>query len=352
VPGGSRRRPRFLVVAACLGLLAAPPAGALAAKPELGRTAVVQRVKGTVLVRERGERRYQRLAGVRVIPLRSTVDATRGQVRVTTAASRSGRTQSGVFSQGAFTITQTRGRAPVTELRLAGRLRCPARGRPLAGPAQRRVRRLRGNARGRFRTRGRHSSATIRGTVWTTADRCDGTQTTSEQGEVVISDGEQSFRLPEGFAALFYCEPVGAQPLDRRFCISTLGNGDLWGFGISARTDLTDYQVCVVNPAADVTCRNFQFDSSSQDARGGEVKYGDVFCLAGDGPGRYFVAWGFNNEAIGVALPFVVTEPTREGICPFDQEEVGLPEAGATRMLRREPSSLPGPRRAPSPPRG
>jgi len=34
---------------------------------------------------------------------------------------------------------------------------------------------------GRFRTRGRYSSATVRGTDWTVTDRCDGTLTTHGQ---------------------------------------------------------------------------------------------------------------------------------------------------------------------------
>ena len=68
-----------------------------------------------------------------------------------------------------------------------------ARGRrgALAGAAQlsrRTIRRLRSNAKGRFRTRGRHSAATVRGTVWITADRCDGTLTTVKRGKVAVRD--------------------------------------------------------------------------------------------------------------------------------------------------------------------
>jgi hypothetical protein len=49
-------------------------------------------------------------------------------------------------------------------------------------------RRLRANARGRFRTRGRHSAATVRGTAWLTADRCDGTLTKVARGRVAVRD--------------------------------------------------------------------------------------------------------------------------------------------------------------------
>jgi hypothetical protein len=50
------------------------------------------------------------------------------------------------------------------------------------------VRRLRANARGRFVTRGSNSSATVRGTIWTTTDRCDGTLTQVRRGTVVVRD--------------------------------------------------------------------------------------------------------------------------------------------------------------------
>ena len=344
-----RARPAQVALAAAVVGLMAIPAGSVAASPspKLGRTAVVELSKGTVRVKERGERRYSRLTGRRAIPLGSTVDTTRGRVRLTTAANRSGRKQSGLFSDGAFVVTQTRGSQPVTDLRLTGEIECTgASARPLAGAAQRRVRRLRGSARGRFRSRGRHSSATVRGTVWTTEDRCDGTQHETEEGEVEVSDGQSTFALPEGFVALWYCEPVDAGPLERHFCLVTLGNGDLWGFAIAARTDLPNYQFCVLNPQQQVVCRDFQFDSSFYDIRGGEVRYGDVFCLASEGPGLYFGAWGLNYEYIGVPLPFIVTVPPREGACPFDQEEAGLPEAGVTRSafraLRERVSSVRG----------
>ncbi len=50
------------------------------------------------------------------------------------------------------------------------------------------MRRLRGNANGRFRTRGRYSAATVRGTVWEVSDRCDGTLTKVTRGRVAVRD--------------------------------------------------------------------------------------------------------------------------------------------------------------------
>ena len=54
--------------------------------------------------------------------------------------------------------------------------------------SRRAIRRLRARAKGRYRTRGRHSAATVRGTVWTTTDRCDGTLTTVKRGKVAVRD--------------------------------------------------------------------------------------------------------------------------------------------------------------------
>ena len=50
------------------------------------------------------------------------------------------------------------------------------------------VRKLWGDGRGRFRTKGRYGAATVRGTKWLTADRCDGTLVRVERGKVDVED--------------------------------------------------------------------------------------------------------------------------------------------------------------------
>ena len=53
----------------------------------------------------------------------------------------------------------------------------------------RKVRKLWGRDKGgRFRTHGRHSQATVRGTRWLTVDRCDGTLTRVTSGAVSVRD--------------------------------------------------------------------------------------------------------------------------------------------------------------------
>ena len=172
--------------------------------PEVGEDVNVQAASGRVLVgipssaaRSAGARASQKgvtfvpLEVARQVPVGSFLDTRRGTLEMVSATGTRGRTQRGKFSSGLFQVLQARARSAkgLTELRLKGSSfsRCRAR-RGRAGAAQLTVRRLRANARGRFRTRGRNSSATVRGTIWTTTDRCDGTLTTVKRGRVVVRD--------------------------------------------------------------------------------------------------------------------------------------------------------------------
>ena len=47
---------------------------------------------------------------------------------------------------------------------------------------------LHASAHGKFQTSGRYSAATVRGTVWDTVDRCDGTLTVVRRGTVLVTD--------------------------------------------------------------------------------------------------------------------------------------------------------------------
>ena len=182
-----------------------PPPPADLPPPVLGVSANVRPVSGIVLValpRARSAARahaaqkgltFVPLTEARQIPIGSFLNTKRGRVRLTTATPRGG-TQSGDFSRGLFQTLQSRKKRDkgLTELRLKGSTftRCPVRGKraTVSGLSRRTVRRLRGNARGRFRTTGRNSSATVRGTVWTVTDRCDGTLTSVQRGRVVVRD--------------------------------------------------------------------------------------------------------------------------------------------------------------------
>ena len=45
-----------------------------------------------------------------------------------------------------------------------------------------------GSGKGKFRTNGKYSSATVRGTIWLVQDRCDGTLTKVKRGTVQVRD--------------------------------------------------------------------------------------------------------------------------------------------------------------------
>ena len=173
--------------------------------PEVGKEANVGVVTGRVLVRlprnakardfgfgQNSTKRFVPLTDARQVPLGSTMDTTRGRVEVETAIgiSKPGQTQSGQFYSGVFTVRQVGGRTrPVTEMAMTAALDCSPGLRKAGGvQAARRSRRLWGNASGRFRTRGRRSSATVRGTQWLTKDSCTTTTTVVKTGVVLVKD--------------------------------------------------------------------------------------------------------------------------------------------------------------------
>ena len=165
--------------------------GAPSPKPILGRAVNVAVVSGQVLVKLPGQR-FVPVSSARQIPVGSFLDTTRGTVRLTSAANSRGAVQSGDFSGGVFQVAQSRSGGGLTDLNLSGGsfggCAVGAGRRAVATRSSRVVRRLRGNARGRFRTRGRYSAATVRGTNWSVEDRCDGTLTRVVHGVVAVRD--------------------------------------------------------------------------------------------------------------------------------------------------------------------
>jgi hypothetical protein len=130
-----------------------------------------------------------KLSAAASIPVGALVDTTKGTVQLVAASSRAGATQTGQFFSGIFKVTQKAAAKPVTDLVLSGGsfARCPKAGGAAAGGAPT-VRKLWGTATGKFRTTGRYSAATVRGTTWLTTDRCDGTLTRVTKGSVTVRD--------------------------------------------------------------------------------------------------------------------------------------------------------------------
>jgi hypothetical protein len=124
------------------------------------------------------------------VPVGAIIDTRRGSVRLTSALP-GGTTQTGTFHGGLFEVRQPAGTGGMTELVLRGpRPTCSTRGaRAAASSARRPPRALWGSDNhGRFRTRGSNSLATVRGTRWYMADRCDGTLTRVTRGSVSVRE--------------------------------------------------------------------------------------------------------------------------------------------------------------------
>jgi Domain of unknown function DUF11 len=187
-------------------------------KPNPNETVVVKELAGRILVKLPGTSRYVDLSALTLaeIPNGTLVDSRNGRFELTVAAPGD-TTSSTVFSEGIAAIDQRAAstlRTPaqaaqpgVTELRLAGgdfgkpcttalaKAKAKAKKKPKRrtfGVAQAKpvkpVRRLWGNGSGKFRTRGRYSTATVRGTVWLTEDYCNGTLVRVREGAVTVRD--------------------------------------------------------------------------------------------------------------------------------------------------------------------
>ena len=126
------------------------------------------------------------------------MDARHGVVKLTTSRDSSGAVQTARFSRGVFLVEQAKTTRPMTEIVLRGGHLGQCRRAAKAGAVSisKKRRRARGHrlwaeGRGRFRTRGGYSTASVRGTGWITTDTCSGTRVTVRHGLVAVRD----FRL-------------------------------------------------------------------------------------------------------------------------------------------------------------
>src|SRR6476620_2885231 len=160
--------------------------------PQPGVIVGVQRISGKVLVKQPGGK-FVPLTGATEIKVGSEVDTTHGTIKLI-AGLGGGKTNSANFNDGLFKIQQSHAQNAYMILVLEGGNFGVCRGgRALSvlsadAKRKRQVRRLWGNGKGRFTTKGRYSSATVRGTHWLVQDRCDGTLTRVLRGVVKVQD--------------------------------------------------------------------------------------------------------------------------------------------------------------------
>jgi hypothetical protein len=169
-----------------------------AVPPVIGRSMALRPVAGSVKVRLPHSSAYVSLSDAGSVPAGAVVDARAGTVELRSAVDAAGRTQTARLRGALFEVRQAADGKGMTDLILrGGRPRsCPAKGsaavaRAAAGPTTSGPRTSGLWAKddhGRFRSRGRNSTASVRGTEWVTRETCAGTLTKVIRGAVDVYD--------------------------------------------------------------------------------------------------------------------------------------------------------------------
>jgi hypothetical protein len=145
-----------------------------------------------------------------VIPYGSKIDVTKGTLVLETDTGTMRFFGAGGVHAAFVLLRGTDNKRPIVELRLIGgdfsvcpkRKKASARQSATTSPT---VRLLWGSGKGRFRTRGRYAAATVRGTIWLTADRCDGTFVRVKRGVIQVTDIPRTppvtLRAPKSYLA-------------------------------------------------------------------------------------------------------------------------------------------------------
>jgi hypothetical protein len=186
--------------------------------PVPGKSVVVKVVSGQVFLRRPASGRARQatgpakgfvpFTGAANIPVGSQLDTRKGRVALTSAADTGGaKTQAADFYQGIFQVKQAvpkkkpkKPTALTTDLIMKGQIarsQCaPLKGARAAAEAAKKKKKgpkavlgkLWGSGKGKFRTNGKYSAATVRGTIWLVEDRCEGTFTKVTRGVVQVRD--------------------------------------------------------------------------------------------------------------------------------------------------------------------
>jgi len=178
--------------------------------PALGKTFNVSLVSGLVLVKIHGV--FVPLTELRQIPTNTEINALRGTISLITGlpkgshpahdAAGKGKkhkppTQTGNFGGAIFKVTQVRnGLATLSVVESAFKgapsyalcTKHKAADASTASLSSKTLQLLHASAHGKFTTKGRYSAATVRGTKWTIADRCDGTLVHDITDSVAVTD--------------------------------------------------------------------------------------------------------------------------------------------------------------------
>lgn len=171
-----------------------------ATTPDLGKTVNLEAAAGTVRVKLPGTDRYVDLSDASTLPVGTIVDTNDGSVTLTSGLP-GGATQTGTFGGGKFSVAQPASDKGMTDIVLRGGWfqscvpagatadtgKVTARAASAASRKRKPVRSLWSKDRGgKFRTHGKTSITTVRGTSWVTEDRCEGTVVRVTDGAVDV----------------------------------------------------------------------------------------------------------------------------------------------------------------------
>jgi hypothetical protein len=165
----------------------------LSGSPQYDQSVSADLVSGRVGIKTKGTSQFHFLSGPEQIPIGSVVDTSEGRVRLTSSTGpNKTKAETAEFYGGTFTVLQPAHGPPTTELDLAGFQ--PGACRAATGAARRLTRgnakhnSLWGDGHGNYVTKGHAGSATVRGTIWLTEERCDGTFIEAKRDTVVVHD--------------------------------------------------------------------------------------------------------------------------------------------------------------------
>jgi hypothetical protein len=163
--------------------------------PVIGKSQDVKPVSGQVFIRTPSGQ-FILVTGPTQIRSGTVIDARHGSIQIVVSIGK-GKTQQGIFGGAIFKLTQAKD--GVTNLLLVegefpgapSYTICKAHkaaDATTAALSTQTLQLLHASAHGKFRTTGRYSAATVRGTIWTIADRCDGTLTHDITDSVAVND--------------------------------------------------------------------------------------------------------------------------------------------------------------------
>ena len=165
----------------------------------LGTTENATPVTGTVFIKSPSGA-FVPLTGATQIRTGTEIDALRGSLELVASVGKH-KTEHGIFGGAIFRLSQTgrgalKGLTTLTLVESAfhgapsyALCKAHSAGDPTATAASSRsLQLLHASAHGKFRTSGRYSAATVLGTKWTIADRCDGTLVHDITDSVAVND--------------------------------------------------------------------------------------------------------------------------------------------------------------------